>query len=226
MGSTPVGAPYAAVATEDDDGRAGLRSLIVLGQLDAFETIIADARLAPDLSARTQLTRLGLLQFAPVDRLLESVEQAPLSGTVAEALKNFHQYTPTSTWPQALVKTALTAGMATDLLDLLDSSSVAELDLRAVAVAHAEAGRWARQQLAALVDADPQLAGRLALFARRMLGEASAQAQRVAGRASGLAALLTGEPAGSSAEVAATSQLVGRLVELSAARLEDLGLQP
>ncbi|CAI9410757.1 ferritin-like fold-containing protein [Aestuariimicrobium sp. T2.26MG-19.2B] len=226
MSSSQTTTAQTGEANQDDDGRASLRTLVVLGQLDAFETIIADARLAPDLSSRTQLTRLGLLQFAPVDRLLESIEQAPLAGTVAEALKNFHQYTPTSIWPQALVKTVLTSGMATDLLDLLDGSAIDGLDLRAVGVAHAEAGRWARDQLSGVLEEDPEVAGRLALFARRMLGEASAQTQRVAGRASALAALLTGQPAGSSAEVAATSQLVGRLVELSAARLEELGLQP
>ncbi|MGJ6979452.1 ferritin-like fold-containing protein [Aestuariimicrobium soli] len=210
----------------DSAGTGTLQTLVVLGQLDAFETIVADARLAPDLARRTQLTRLGLLQFAPVDHLLETVDQAELADTLAQALQGFHQYTPVTSWPQALVKAVVTSGMAGDLLSLVDPEASTEVDLRAVAVAHAEVGEWARAQLADVLAEPGPETSRLALFARRMLGEASAQAQRVAGRATDLTGMLTGHEPGSTDEIAATSDLIGRLVELSSRRLEELGLQP
>lgn len=207
-------------------GTSTLQTLVVLGQLDAFETIVADARLAPDLARRTQLTRFGLLQFAPVDHLLETVEEAELADTLAQALQSFHQYTPVTSWAQALVKTLITSGMAIDLLSLVDHEAIDAIDLRAVTVAHTEVSEWARTQLSDVLDhADPETS-RLALFARRMLGEASAQAQRVAGRATALMGMLTGEEPGTSSEIEATSDLIGRLVELSSRRLEELGLQP
>jgi hypothetical protein len=71
------------------------------------------------------------------------------------------------------------------------------------------------------IKADPRVAGRLGLWARRLVGEALGQAQRVAADREPLARLLVGD---------ATSQLgdIGRmfaqLTDAHAARMAALGL--
>ena len=48
------------------------------------------------------------------------------------------------------------------------------------------------REVRAAIEADPKVAGRLALWGRRLVGEALSQAQRVAADRDGLAALLVG----------------------------------
>jgi hypothetical protein len=73
----------------------------------------------------------------------------------------------------------------------------------------------------AAIAADPDIAGRLALWGRRLVGEAMSQAQRVLAERPALAALLTGAPNGSLAEI---TRIMSRLVENHSARMARLGL--
>ena len=73
------------------------------------------------------------------------------------------------------------------------------------------------------IEADPRVAGRLALWGRRLVGEALSQAQRVVVDRSGLTALLMG---GGGVDVVAVNRTLSRLVENHAARMRRLGLQP
>ena len=52
--------------------------------------------------------------------------------------------------------------------------------------------KFAVDRVRAAIEADPRLAGRLALWGRRLVGEALSQAQRVAAERDALAALLVG----------------------------------
>jgi hypothetical protein len=66
--------------------------------------------------------------------------------------------------------------------------------------------------------------GRLALWGRRLMGEALSQAQRVAAERDSLAALLAGGVDRPGMDLAALSRMFGRLTENHAKRMAELGL--
>jgi len=72
----------------------------------------------------------------------------------------------------------------------------------------------------AAIETDSAVAGRLALWARRLVGEALVQAQRAAVDRAALARLLVG----GSMDLAAVGQLLTRLTERHAERMKSLGL--
>ena len=74
----------------------------------------------------------------------------------------------------------------------------------------------------AAIEADPRVAGRLALWARRLVGEALGQAQRVAAERAPLARLLTG----GSASLGDIGRMFAALADAHARRMAALGLEP
>ena len=72
---------------------------------------------------------------------------------------------------------------------------------------------------------DPKIAGRLALWGRRLMGEALSQAQRVAAERDALTALLVGGVDRPGMDLAAIGRMFTRLSETHTDRMEALGLQ-
>jgi hypothetical protein len=69
------------------------------------------------------------------------------------------------------------------------------------------------------IEREPVLAGRLALWARRLVGEALTQAQYVAVRREALALLLSGQ-----GDLAALGRMFGRITDRHVGRMAALGL--
>ena len=78
----------------------------------------------------------------------------------------------------------------------------------------------------AAIAADPRVGGRLALWGRRLMGEALSQAQRVAAERDALTALLAGGVDRPGMDLAAIGRLFTRLTENHSQRMEALGLAP
>jgi len=74
------------------------------------------------------------------------------------------------------------------------------------------------------IAADPRVAGRLALWGRRLVGEALSQAQRVAADRDGLASLLVGSGDRPGADLAELVRMFGRLTDAHSRRMGELGL--
>ena len=74
------------------------------------------------------------------------------------------------------------------------------------------------------IEADHRLGGRLALWGRRIMGEALTQAQRVAAERDALTALLSGGTDRPGLDLAAMGRMIARLTERHAQRMADLGL--
>ena len=74
------------------------------------------------------------------------------------------------------------------------------------------------------IEADHRVGGRLALWGRRLMGEALSQAQRVAAERDSLAALLAGGVDRPGMDLAALSWMFSRLTENHAKRMAELGL--
>ena len=68
------------------------------------------------------------------------------------------------------------------------------------------------------------MAGRLALWGRRLVGEALSQAQRVAAERDALAALIIGGVDRPGADLAEIGRMLARLTDNHSRRMADLGL--
>ena len=73
-------------------------------------------------------------------------------------------------------------------------------------------------------EADPRIAGRLALWGRRLVGEALSQAQRVAVERDALASLLVGGQNRPGADLAELGRMFARLTDEHTRRMDRLGL--
>ena len=76
----------------------------------------------------------------------------------------------------------------------------------------------------AAIVADHRLGGRLALWGRRLMGEALTQAQRVAAERDALSALLAGGVDRPGLDLAAIGRMFTRITERHTERMAELGL--
>jgi hypothetical protein len=142
-----------------------------------------------------------------------------------EAIDRFHEHTKPADWFESLVKAYVGDGLADDfyreIAAFLDPETrdlvVASLD----DTGHAE---FVVDRVRAAIAANPRLGGRLALWGRRLMGEALTQAQRVAAEREALSALLAGGVDRPGLDLAAIGRMFTRLTERHAERMEKLGL--
>jgi hypothetical protein len=199
-----------AAQPPDDPDRAGvldLLGLLAYAELVAFFRLTGDAALAPSLADKAALGEMAVAEFGHFRLLWEHItalgaqpDQVMLPFTAA--LDAFHARTAPSDWLEGLVKAYVGDGIAADfyraVAELVDPQT-RDLVLRVLAdTGHAE---FVIARVRAAIAADPQVAGRLALWARRLVGEALAQAYRVVADRRPLAILLS---AGSAAAAAAS----------------------
>ena len=97
-------------------------------------------------------------------------------------------------------------------------------DLIVASLNDAGQSRFVVERVRAGIAADPRLGGRLALWGRRLMGEALSQAQRVAAERDALSALLAGGVDRPGLDLAAIGRMFSRITERHAARMDELGL--
>ncbi|MDX6334448.1 MAG: hypothetical protein QOG05_1788 [Streptosporangiaceae bacterium] len=180
------------------EGIVDLLGLLAYAELDAYFRLTEDAALAPSLGDRAALAGMAVAEFGHFRLLCDQLsalgaqpEQAMLP--FAPALDAFHARTAPADWLEGLVKAYVGDGIAGDfyraVAELVDPQT-RELVLRVLAdTGHAE---FVIARVRAAIAADPHLGGRLALWARRLVGEALAQAYRVVADRRSLAGLLAG----------------------------------
>ena len=181
-----------------DEGIIDLLGLLAYAELDAYFRLTEDAALAPSLADKAALAGMAAAEFGHFRLLCEQLsalgaqpEQAMLP--FAPALDAFHARTAPADWLEGLVKAYVGDGIAADfyraVAELVDPQT-RDLVLRVLAdTGHAE---FVIARVRAAIATDPHLAGRLALWARRLVGEALAQAYRVVADRRSLAGLLAG----------------------------------
>jgi len=137
-------------------------------------------------------------------------------------LDEFHARTAPSDWLEGLVKAYVGDGIAVDfcraVVDLLDEPTQELVREVLRDTGHAE---FVVARVREAIDADPRVAGRLALWARRLVGEALGQAQRVVADRPALAVLLAGEEV---TQLGAIGRMFAQLTDAHARRMAALGL--
>jgi hypothetical protein len=222
-----------SVAFEDPAYRAAvvdLLGVITYGEISAFERLTDDARLAAELPDKLALGKMATVQFGHIEPLMDRISQ--LGADPLEAMAPFvrpfdlfHASTAPSDWLEGLIKAYVGDGLAADFyVEIAQYVDAGTRHLVVDSLADAGHADFVVDRVGRAIQQDPRVAGRLALWGRRLMGEALSQAQRVAAERDSLAALLAGGVDRPGMDLAALGRMFSRLTENHAKRMAELGL--
>ena len=212
------------------DAVVDLLAAIAYGEISAFERLAEDAKLAPTLEDKVAIASMATAEFGHVARLNERLGQLGVDPFAAMApfrgpIDRFHEYTAPDDWYEGLIKAYVGDGMANDFYR--EIAAYLDPDTRDLILASLEDSGHAAfvvDRVRGAIAADPRLGGRLALWGRRLMGEALTQAQRVVADRDALTALLAGGVDRPGLDLAAVGRMFTRITERHAARMSELGL--
>jgi hypothetical protein len=219
--------PAGAASGAAGDGVLDLLGLIAYAQLVAFFRLSDDAALATSLADKAELAQMAVAEFGHFQLLRARIEELSADpDTVMQpfvaAVDAFHARTAPSDWLESLVKAYVGDGIAADfyrtVATVLDQPTQA---LVLEVLADTGHSAFVIERVRAAIAADPKVAGRLALWARRLVGEAVGQAQRVAAEREPLAGLLA---RGEGSQLGDVSRMFAQLADAHAERMTALGL--
>ncbi|TKJ19110.1 ferritin-like fold-containing protein [Blastococcus sp. CCUG 61487] len=205
-----------------------LLGVLAYAELTAFDRLAEDARLAPTLAGHAALARMAAAEIGHHVRLAERIvelgaEPAAAMAPFTSALDTFHESTRPSTWLEGLVKAYVGDGLATDFYKEI-AAFLPDPDRALVLEVLDDTGHadFAVREVRAAIEADRRLAGRLALWGRRLVGEAITRSQAVIAEHDGLAELIiTG-----TGDLAGVGRLIDRITAAHTERMKTLGLNP
>lgn len=227
------GAPADADPFADADYRRAvvdLLGVIAYGELSAFERLAEDAAMAPTLTDKIAISTMATAEFGHVAPLQERITELGGDPIAAMApferpLDDFHRHTAPSDWYEGLIKAYVGDGLAADFYrEIAAYLDPATRDLIIASLEDVGHSEFAVERVRAAIKQDPRLGGRLALWGRRLMGEALSQAQRVAAERDGLVALLAGGVDRPGLDLAALGRMFSRLTERHTERMARLGL--
>jgi hypothetical protein len=216
-------------STTDPQYRAAvldLMGLLAQGELTTFARLAEDAAHAPDLAGQLTLSRMASGELAHLDVLEQHV--ARLGGDLetvmlsyADVLGDFESRTVPRDWWERLMKTYVGYGLVLDLQRAVSAHLDAETrDVVDDVLADNGYSDYVVSVLSPVLAAEPQLGARLALWGRRVVGEALGLAQNALRRHPTLGMLLAGGPGGD----AEATRVLNRLSGGHARRMDRLGL--
>ncbi|MEI6250159.1 MAG: ferritin-like fold-containing protein [Actinomycetes bacterium] len=212
-----------AKAPSLDRGIVELSAAVAYGELAGFFRMTSDAQLAPSISASASLARLANIEFNHYLVLSDFLARhgVDVEGEMAKfvpAFEIFHERTTPSDWFECLVKAYVGDSIAVDFYREIAGSLDEELGAIIREVANSDEHMdFLVTTLASAIFDDPKLGGRLALWARRLVGEALAQAQGLALEHQGLFDLFA------TIDIALVFK---KLTENHTHRMQRLGLAP
>lgn len=205
-----------------DRATVDLLGLLAYGELSAFDRLAEDAREAPTLGGRAALSAMAAAEIGHF-RLLEehlqgfgvSVEDA--MGPFVGPVDAYHATTAPRSWLESLVKAYVGDGLAADFYrEIAGWLPGATGTLVQQVLADTGHSAFAEREVRAACAANRQVHDRLALWGRRLLGEAVTQAQHVVAERDELAEFIV-----SFSDIA---QLLKRVQSNHGKRMASLGL--
>ena len=203
-----------------------LLGVLAYAHLVAFDTMAADARLAPDLPRRAVLCEMAAAEIGHYGRLVARLKElgADPEATMrpyVEPLRAYHLQTQPRDWLEGLVKAYVGEGIADDFYrEVAGFLASPDRELVLEVLHDTRYADFAESEIRAAIEADPKVANRLALWGRRLVGEALSQAQRVAAERDALAMLVV-EGTG---DLAGVAGLIKRLTTAHTERMRTAGL--
>ena len=213
------------------EGALDLLGLLAYGALTAFDRLAEDSRMAPGLADKVQLAVMAGRQVDHFGRIRSRLAESGVDVMAAmrpfhEPFNGFHDHTRPKDWLEGLVKAYVGDGIAADFYR--EVAAFVDADTRALVhevLADSGHADFVVGRVRGAIENDPKVGGRLALWGRRLVGEALSQAQRVAADRDALTSLLTGTVDRPGLDLAAVSRMFSRLVENHTRRMAALGLQ-
>ncbi len=201
---------------------------IAYGELSAFERLATDARHSPSLSDRAVLGKMAVSEFGHYEMMCARLNAMGMDPELAMApyqrmVDAFHERTRPADWHESLMKAYVVETITEEFyaaiaerLDAPTREAIAQV-------------RTSDEQISVLtsllkkmLSEDPRLSSRLALWGRRMVGEALTQVQRIGARHSFLVGL---RPDATQEQAAAeVSAILSMLTRNHSKRMSQLGL--
>ena len=207
-----------------------LLGAIAYGEVSAFERLAEDAKMAPDLEDKVEVAAMASRELGHFICLRDRITE--LGGDPFAAMEPFqapieafHKHTAPRDWLEGLVKAYVGDGLANDFYR--EVAAFVDSGTRQVIVESLDdvgQADFIVDRVRRAIEQDHRVGGRLALWGRRLMGEALSQAQRVAAERDALTALLSGGVDRPGMDLAAIGRMFTRLTENHAARMERLGL--
>ncbi|OBI86968.1 ferritin-like fold-containing protein [Mycobacterium asiaticum] len=237
--TSPSSGPSSADAAADQDGDSsrprlpadhpGINeffALLAYGEVAAFYRLTDEARMAPDLRGRISMASIAAAEMGHYELLRDALESRGVDVVSAmskyvSALENYHRLTMPSTWLEALVKTYVADALAADLyLEIAGGLPDEVADVVREALSETGHSQFVVAEVRAAVTASGKQRSRLALWARRLLGEAITQAQFLLADHDELVDLVVAGTGG----LGQISTFFDRLQETHNQRMRELGL--
>ncbi len=223
--------PGPTLGNREREGVIDLLGAIAYGGISAFTRLAADSEMADDMHLKTALAGMAAKEFHNYELVVAHIRE--LGGDPLEAMTPFkaafdayHGRTRPRGLLEGLVKAYIGDGIATDFY--LEISRFVDADSRAIIEqASADDGRTdvIVQAVRKEIQRDKVLAGPLALWGRRLVGEALSQGQVVATQRDALSELILGtshdRPGANLEEI---GQILARLTDAHQRRMGQLGL--
>lgn len=218
--------PVDSGVSADHPGVVELLAVLAYGEVAAFYRLTDEARMAPNLRGRINLASMAAAEIGHYEILRDALERrgvdvVPAMTKYASALENYHRLTTPSTWLEALVKTYIGDALAADFyLEIAASVPASVADVVRSVLAETGHSQFVVSEVRAAVAASDRQRHRLALWARRLLGEAVTQAQFVLADHDELVDLVMSSGEG----LTQLAEFFTRLQHTHSSRMQELGL--
>jgi hypothetical protein len=213
--------------SEQADGVIDLLGMLAYASLSSYFRLSADASVAASLPDRVVLAEMAVGEYDHFRRLQRRLEELNADPNAAmqpfvQALDAFHASTRPADWLEGLVKAYVGDGFSADfyrtIADLADPQTQALVN---EVLADTGQSDFVITRVREAIVADPPLAGRLTLWARRLVGEALGEVQRIAAEREPLARLLRN---GDSSQPGKIGRMFATLTDGHSRRMDALGL--